>query len=185
MQIQRLGKSGYSFSDSSTSFALNHDKLDETLSLIVDTKSIFKNEDKRIVKNNGEYEFSDITVLIYKLDEKFKNDINYALISHQGLNILWLSGEVVELSKDLIENLPQVHLLILSLAKENKLIEKQVDMVSEIEPNYITIDVDSKDTLAEFQKQYGEVPEEMKKLKIKKEDFSSDEDVATKFINLI
>ncbi|MEI6886744.1 MAG: hypothetical protein WCK31_00745 [bacterium] len=182
MQIYKIGES-IKFQGVVKSFLLfpKSDTSNES-NVLVDPFNIVKETSTKIINQAGEYEVDDITVQLFKLENKYSKDVNYAFTSLENINSLWLSDEVFSLSKEEIESLPQIHLLLLSLSSDPKKLEKQVDLISEIEPNYFTYVSSDKVSIAEFEKQYGEQAELNKKLKFKSEDFEGLEDSTTHFI---
>lgn len=182
MQIYKIENS-IKFQGAVKSFLMFPDpKIAKESDVLVDPFDLVKETSVKIVNQAGEYEVEDVTVHLYKLDEKFSKPVNFAFASLDNINTLWLSEDVLTLSKEDIESLPQIHLLLLSLSKDPKKIEKQVDLISELEPNYFSCISDDKALIVEFEKQYGEQAELNKKLKIKSEDFDGVEDSTTHFI---
>ncbi|MEI6462838.1 MAG: hypothetical protein WCO33_04205 [bacterium] len=182
MQIYKIGNS-IKFQGIVKSFLLfpETDTSNES-NVLVDPFNKVKETSTKIINMAGEYEVDDVTVQLFKLEGKYSKAVNYAFTSLDNINSLWLSDEVLSLTKEEIENLPQIHLLLLSLSSDPKKLEKQVEIVSEIEPNYITYVSEDKVLIKEFEKQYGEAAELNKKLKFKAEDFEGLEESTTHFI---
>lgn len=181
MQINLVNGS-LKFQGTLKSFLLNPTKKNEKEGDVLVALNTF---DKDIVGNYiykaGEYENSEVLLNLYKIDAKYKADVNYALITFEGIHVLWLSGEVTDLPKEMVENLPDIHFFIFTPG-DPKSIEKRVDLVSEIEPAYLVLQDHDKTSLFDFEKQYGEQSEVTKKIKVKAEEFENVEEVNTKLI---
>ncbi len=183
MTISKL-KTGYKFEDKLNFFLLNPEKseLEDNFAFILSTQtdnSYKQIEYSKLITTSGEYEIKDMSVYAYDLLAQDK--IVLAKIIVENCSILYVSEQVNDIEKSLVEEIGEVNIMILEIGNKS-LHSKKAELIQEIEPNFVILN-DLESSLKDFEKEYGSNAEVMKKLKVKAEDFDNDDvSVDTKLV---
>lgn len=142
---------------------------------------IFKN-DILNVNLAGFYEAKDITVTSWKTTDTELQFPDIAVFNIEGCKVAYIRYDVSTISKDIVEGMGQIDILILEHNDSSKI----SSLVSDIEPSYTIVTGDDSEISSIYSK-LAVVAEETKKLKVKSEEFNLEnvEEVINKWIKLI
>lgn len=82
------------------------------------------------IANPGEYEYSDIVLMLLEDREVKQGKANLFKISMEQVQVLVLGANVIEIEKDLWEQLGEVDVLIIDAADENVDISKLINQIN-------------------------------------------------------
>ncbi len=140
-------------------------------SIIIDLDGVGLVGDNAIT-TPGEYEIADILFNVFSFGEKLDKPEIVFIDSDEDVRILYVTADVTDVNKNLMEKLPDTNILIAEVNKEN--LTQKLQILSDLEPD-IFIPIVDKDLIEELAKELGIASvETIPTLNISQKDFTED-----------
>ncbi|HEX9805132.1 MAG TPA: hypothetical protein VGA67_05610 [Candidatus Dojkabacteria bacterium] len=182
MEIRRIDGSAFELNSKKAKLIINAQELkpSKVRSLNPNIVLSAENPGSFSVVSPGEYESKELWIMAFPSNMR-ENLLDVFVINAEEVRIAILQKTVKSLSKDQIEKIGIIDIVIADLSENSK---ELTTIISEIDPKILILSTSDKESLAQVVKDLGvKSQKEEKKLKVKMEDFSN-EDYQLELINL-
>lgn len=177
-------KKGFELSDKINTIQLfpNEKEINTKSPFVITKDSSNVNSGIFKISTSGEYELADIVVQGYKILDTIDQSADLFRISIEGVDVLWVAPDVHTISKDIVESIGNISIILFDTDAQI-LSEKKMEIANEFDPYFVVVNGNSEG--AELFEKFIQTESEMKKLKVKADEFTTvDDSVNAKFVIL-